>query len=121
MSIIPKEKIIEKLKEIGDWLFYEYYGCASEEQEILHSAAKLLECNCETWTKITDGLPPVETPVLITYIGSDGVPRGDGTAAIIGDSWYWWEGAICESLEPVDVEITHWQYLPALPEEYHDD
>lgn len=68
------------------------------------------------WISVEERLPETETPVLVTYIATDGEIHSDGVAALLfGPYWYWWEGSVEDTDQEVLVEITHWQPLSEPP------
>ena len=62
-----------------------------------------------TWTKAADDQPGDERIVLIVLANEDDEPIWLGYYNIYHDQWY--------TDDSVSVDVTHWQYLPPLPED----
>lgn len=69
------------------------------------------------WISVEDRLPEPGVPVLVNYIGTDGLPYADGVVAWTDWGALWWEGSLADSESEVTVPITHWMPLPEAPEE----
>lgn len=69
------------------------------------------------WISVEDRLPEPGVPVLVNYIGTDGLPSADGVVAWTDWGALWWEGSLADSESEVTVPITHWMPLPHGPKE----
>lgn len=69
------------------------------------------------WISVEDRLPEPGVPVLVNYIGTDGLPSADGV--VVWTDWgaLWWEGSLADSESEVTVQITHWMPLPPAPKD----
>ena len=108
-------------------------GCAMHEdkqrcqENLLEKAAEAIERltaenaalreKVPQWISVEDRLPEPGVPVLVNYIGTDGLPYADGVVAWTDWGALWWEGSLADSESEVTVPITHWMPLPEAPED----
>lgn len=69
------------------------------------------------WISVEDRLPEPGVPILVNYIGTDGLPYADGVVAWTDWGALWWEGSLADSESEVTVPITHWMPLPPVPKD----
>ena len=94
---------------------YLYEAASIIEQMTAENAAlreKVLQ-----WISVEDRLPEPGVPVLVNYIGTDGLPYADGVVAWTDWVALWWEGSLADSESEVTVPITHWMPLQHGPKE----
>lgn len=111
---MTREEAIKELTGLAEYLDKHVPAMGSESISMAIQA--LREKQNGGWISVKDRLPKTETPVLVTYIATDGEIHSDGVAALLfGPYWYWWEGSVEDTDQEVLVEITHWQPLPEPP------
>ena len=125
---MTQRKLAEKLGVTPQAVFKYENDMGGHKIETLKRIAAALNTDCYTlsgdvpgwgrWIPVTEDLPPIGKPVLITYIAiSTGCLHSDGVAALTDVGWLWWDGTLAECDVPVQPAITHWMQLPACPEE----
>ena len=105
-----------KVGEIQNRREYIEFAAANAIERLTAENAALRE-KVPQWISVEDRLPEPGVPVLVNYIGTDGLPSADGVVAWTDWGALWWEGSLADSESEVTVPITHWMPLPEAPEE----
>lgn len=110
--------------------------------EILDEINTLLEGQeAQGWISVEDRLPKENTAVNVVWVNHNPASYYahikdkpfTATAVYYDRNWYWWDDTIEDIISEyggrapiagmidLDIEVTHWQYLPKPPKEENDE